>query len=120
MAKLNAEKVVQIRKMAEGDTHSLSDIAVEFGIDQSAVSRIINGKLYGWVPGELPKRRNILTARYGKDHYAIIGAMGGKRGHTGGFYVNRELARTAGQKGGRISRRGKGKQLSVDGNHETQ
>ena len=45
--------------------------------------------------------------KYGKDFYARIGAMGGKLGHTGGFYANRELARKAGAKGGRISRRGK-------------
>lgn len=47
--------------------------------------------------------------KYGKDFYARIGAMGGKMGHTGGFYANRELARKAGAKGGRISRRGKSK-----------
>lgn len=45
--------------------------------------------------------------KYGKDFYARIGAMGGKNGRTGGFYANRELARLAGQRGGRISRRGK-------------
>ncbi len=45
--------------------------------------------------------------KYGKDFYARIGAMGGKNGHTGGFYANRELARQAGAKGGRISRRAK-------------
>ena len=45
----------------------------------------------------------------GKDFYARIGAMGGKMGHTGGFYANRDLARKAGAKGGRISRRGKSK-----------
>lgn len=45
--------------------------------------------------------------KYGKDFYARIGAMGGKMGHTGGFYANRELARKAGARGGRISRRGK-------------
>jgi uncharacterized protein len=44
-------------------------------------------------------------AKYGRDFYARIGAMGGKLGHTGGFYANRELARKAGQIGGRISRR---------------
>ncbi len=47
--------------------------------------------------------------KYGKDFYARIGAMGGKMGHTGGFYANRELARKAGARGGRISRRGKAK-----------
>ena len=42
---------------------------------------------------------------YGADFYARIGAKGGKNGHTGGFYANRDLARAAGAKGGRISRR---------------
>lgn len=45
--------------------------------------------------------------RHGKDFYANIGAKGGKNGHTGGFAANRELARAAGAKGGRISRRRK-------------
>lgn len=42
---------------------------------------------------------------YGKDFYARIGAVGGKKGTTGGFAANRELARIAGAKGGRVSRR---------------
>lgn len=46
-------------------------------------------------------------SKYGADFYARIGAMGGKVGRTGGFYANRELARIAGAKGGRISRRTK-------------
>lgn len=45
--------------------------------------------------------------RYGADFYKKIGRMGGLKGHTGGFYANRELARIAGAKGGRISRRKK-------------
>lgn len=45
--------------------------------------------------------------KYGSDFYARIGAMGGKKGRTGGFYANRDLARSAGAKGGRISRRTK-------------
>lgn len=45
--------------------------------------------------------------KYGGDFYARIGAMGGKKGHTGGFYANRELARIAGAKGGTISKRRK-------------
>lgn len=45
--------------------------------------------------------------RYGNDFYGRIGAIGGKKGHTGGFYANRELARIAGAKGGRISKRTK-------------
>ena len=45
--------------------------------------------------------------KYGVDFYAKIGAKGGKLGRTGGFFANRELAREAGRKGGRISRRTK-------------
>lgn len=40
------------------------------------------------------------------DFYAKIGKIGGRNGTTGGFATNRELARIAGQKGGRKSRRG--------------
>lgn len=46
-------------------------------------------------------------ARHGADFYAKIGSKGGKIGTTGGFAANRELARIAGAKGGRISRRTK-------------
>ena len=45
--------------------------------------------------------------KYGKDFYAEIGRKGGRNGHTGGFAANPELARIAGRKGGRISKRGK-------------
>jgi hypothetical protein len=45
--------------------------------------------------------------KYGSDFYSKIGAKGGKLGKTGGFFANRELARQAGAKGGRISRRSK-------------
>lgn len=45
--------------------------------------------------------------RHGADFYARIGEKGGRLGHTGGFAANRELARQAGAKGGRISRRRK-------------
>lgn len=45
--------------------------------------------------------------RHGSDFYKKIGTKGGKNGHTGGFYANRELARVAGSIGGKISRRGK-------------
>ena len=44
--------------------------------------------------------------RHGENFFEVIGAKGGSIGTTGGFYANRELARTAGQKGGRISKRG--------------
>ncbi len=46
-------------------------------------------------------------ARHGANFYAKIGAVGGKKGHTGGFAANRDLAREAGRKGGLISRRRK-------------
>lgn len=39
--------------------------------------------------------------------YSKIGTIGGKNGHTGGFAADRELARRAGAKGGRKSRRTK-------------
>lgn len=45
--------------------------------------------------------------KYGADFYGKIGAIGGKKSKTGGFFANRELARIAGRKGGLISRRGK-------------
>lgn len=43
--------------------------------------------------------------RHGKDFFKKIGSKGGQNGHTGGFASNPELARTAGAKGGRISKR---------------
>ena len=46
-------------------------------------------------------------ALHGSDFYAKIGAIGSKKGRTGGFAANPALARIAGAKGGRISRRGK-------------
>jgi len=45
--------------------------------------------------------------KYGKDFYKNIGSIGGKKGTTGGFAANRELARIAGAKGGKVSRRTK-------------
>lgn len=45
--------------------------------------------------------------RYGEDFYSRIGTVGGKKGTTGGFWANRELAREAGRKGGLISKRRK-------------
>ncbi len=51
-------------------------------------------------------------ARHGSDFYAKIGQKGGKLGRTGGFFANRDLARQAGAKGGRISRRGPAKNIS--------
>lgn len=47
--------------------------------------------------------------KHGPDFYKRIGSKGGKNGHTGGFAFNPELAKIAGKKGGRISRRGAAK-----------
>lgn len=52
--------------------------------------------------------------RHGNDFYKRIGAIGGHNGHTGGFYANPELARTAGAKGGRNSKRGPAKKKKVE------
>lgn len=45
----------------------------------------------------------------GSDWYREIGRIGGRNGHTGGFASNPELAKIAGRKGGKISKRGKSK-----------
>lgn len=42
---------------------------------------------------------------YGKDHYSRIGALGGRAKVPKGFAKNIELARIAGSKGGKISKR---------------
>lgn len=55
--------------------------------------------------GEAAAKTN--KEKYGSDFYAKIGAAGGKKGKTGGFYANRDLARAAGARGGRVSRRTK-------------
>ncbi len=51
--------------------------------------------------------------KYGADYYAKIGAMGGKKGRTGGFYANRDLARKAGRIGGLKSRRSSAKDGAI-------
>lgn len=55
------------------------------------------------------KAANTNRAIHGDDFYQRIGRMGGRNGHTGGFAANPALARIAGAKGGRISRRGPAK-----------
>ena len=47
--------------------------------------------------------------RYGKNFYAMIGRKGGQNGHFGGFAANPELAKIAGAKGGKKSKRGPAK-----------
>lgn len=48
-------------------------------------------------------------ALHGREFYARIGRIGGRNGHTGGFAANPELAKIAGRKGGKISKRGPAK-----------
>ena len=52
------------------------------------------------------KAAKVNKKKYGSDFYKNIGRKGGQNGHTGGFASNPALARLAGAKGGRISRRG--------------
>ena len=47
--------------------------------------------------------------KYGREFYSRIGQKGGKLGHTGGFAANPTLAKLAGAKGGRLSKRGPAK-----------
>ena len=54
--------------------------------------------------GQKAAAKNLLKDPF---FYAKIGAKGGRNGNTGGFAANPELARIAGAKGGRISRRKK-------------
>lgn len=52
-------------------------------------------------------------AKYGENYYAEMGKKGGQKGHTGGFASNNELARSAGAKGGRSSKRGRAMQKKL-------
>ena len=58
----------------------------------------------GWNEGWRTKSKTKNLER-DPNFYARIGAKGGKNGRPGGFAANPELARIAGAKGGRISRR---------------
>lgn len=49
--------------------------------------------------------------RHGDDFYSRIGRIGGQKGTTGGFWADRELAKRAGAKGGRNSKRGPAKRV---------
>lgn len=51
--------------------------------------------------------------KYGEDFYKNIGKIGGSLGRTGGFFADRELARTAGAIGGRKSRKPKKEVVDV-------
>lgn len=66
--------------------------------------------------GKAAARTN--KAKWGDDFYAKIGSKGGKKGKTGGFYANRELAKIAGAKGGAVSKRGYNAIKKDDGSYE--
>lgn len=55
------------------------------------------------------KARNTNIKRQGKDFYKMIGSLGGQVKVPKGFSMNPELAKIAGRKGGKISKRGKAK-----------
>ena len=57
--------------------------------------------------------------KYGSDFYRAIGRKGGRNGNTGGFAANKTIARLAGEKGGRASRRGGKWILYYKGEQET-
>lgn len=65
---------------------------------------IISGNKLGGL-----KARDSQIKKLGADAYreqmARIGTLGGRNGHTGGFAANPALARIAGARGGRISKR---------------
>lgn len=48
--------------------------------------------------------------KYGEDFYKNIGRRGGKACVPKGFAVNPDLAKRAGSRGGKLSKRGKAKQ----------
>lgn len=61
--------------------------------------------------------------KHGADFYSRIGRKGGRNGHRGGFaselrgsdgLTGRERARTAGAKGGHLSRRGPARKIMLD------
>ena len=75
---------------------------------KNLVGRIGTEEMSGTKAGGM-KAAATNKAKYGKEFYARIGKKGGQNGHTGGFAANPALARIAGAKGGRISRRGPAK-----------
>ena len=52
--------------------------------------------------------------RYGAAFYETIGRMGGRKSRGGGFAKNPDLARIAGQRGGKASRRRKSVEQEVE------
>ena len=55
------------------------------------------------------KSRDTIVYLYGYGHYSRIGRLGGLKSRGGGFAYDPELARIAGSKGGKASKRGPSK-----------
>lgn len=51
------------------------------------------------------KARAALLEKFGPNYWRELGARGGAASRKCGFYANRELAREAGKKGGKVSKR---------------
>lgn len=59
-------------------------------------------------PEGTKKQVKTIKEKYGEDFFSKIGAIGGKKGKTGGFgagEAGRERARIAGQRGGRATKK---------------
>lgn len=74
------------------------------------IERLEKIKKEGNMSGTLKGGKKAARTNYekqGKDFYKRIGAMGGKAPYEGkrGFAANKELARIAGKKGGKVSKR---------------
>lgn len=84
-----------------------------FGVRKNSLigGQKVRFKMSGTKAGGL-KAAQTNRAKYGKEFYSNIGRKGGQMGHTGGFAANPALARIAGAKGGRISRRGPAKKTA--------
>jgi general stress protein YciG len=78
------------------------------------LSRILEIKLSGNVSGGR-KAAQKNKELYGEDYYKNIGSKGGRTTGPKGFSLNKELAREAGSRGGRASRRGVTKKLEYKG-----
>ena len=89
----------------------MSDLTISMGgieiIGGQKKEKIMSGTKAGGLKAAATNRE-----KYGKEFYSQIGRKGGQNGHTGGFAANPALARIAGAKGGRISRRGPAKKAA--------
>ena len=62
------------------------------------------------------KARETNYRKHGADFYARIGKKGGQNGHTGGFAYNPALAKVAGARGGKKSKRGRAHKEKLEKN----